>query len=66
MTNLDQAKRYFAETYHAGVVGETWESACDFADFMANQFRWKDGNEPASDFAVSEALRGEACRYANM
>lgn len=67
MTELDTAKRSFAQTYFNGVVGIVWEEACDFAEFMAGQFRYNPGqNEPNSDRVVAERLYCEAHRYADM
>lgn len=66
LNELDQAKRHFAETYFAGVVGIEWDEACDHAEFMANQFRFDGRSDPLSDSAVASRLYGEACRYADM
>lgn len=64
MSELDKALRYFAETYHAAVVGIDWDEACDYAESVANRFRY---NGPdTSDRATAEYLYCEACRYANM
>ena len=67
LSELDQALRHFAETYHGGVVGSDWDEACDFAEFMAKQFRFDANRDaPNSDRVVADRLYGEACRYADM
>jgi hypothetical protein len=66
LNELDTALRHFAETYHAGVVGSEWDEACDYAESVANRFRWQGTEVPRCDRAVADHLYGEACRYANM
>lgn len=66
MNELDLAKRHFAETYFAGVVGIEWDEACDFAEFMAGKFRHERDGGRNSDHVVAAKLVGESHRYANM
>jgi hypothetical protein len=67
-SELDQALRYFAETYHGAVVGSEWDEACDIAETVANNFRWSHGREagPFHDDLVAHHLYSEAARYADM
>lgn len=65
LNELDRALLHFAETYFAGVVGIEWDEACDYAQTVANRFRWQ-GDTHVCDSAVATHLYGEACRYANM
>jgi len=70
LSELDAALRYFAETYHGAVVGSEWEDACDYAETVAENFRWQADSVmrcgPQSDAVVAHYLYSEASRYADM
>ena len=70
LSELDQALRYFADTYFGAVVGSDWEDACDYAETVANNFRWQADSVmhcgPQSDEVVAHYLYCEAARYGDM
>lgn len=69
LTELEEALHYFANAYFGGVVGSEWDDACDHAEFIANNFRWRDADVnggPHSDSVVAQFLYGEAYRYEQM
>jgi hypothetical protein len=64
MNQLEKALRYFAEAYVGGVVGSEWNEACDYAQTVADRFRWRYPEYGAySDESVADFLYSEAYRY---
>ena len=60
MSELDEAKRYFAQTYCN--TGCEWDEACDYAEQIAADAK----DRGCGRDEIIQRLYSEACRYEDM